>query len=44
MPDDEKPARRKRKPEVELCPQCWPDGWPTPDTNGASCEHGAYKR
>ena len=41
--EDETPA----DPEVEdgeLCVVCWPDGWPTPDTNNASCEHGRWDR
>lgn len=28
----------------ELCAACWPGGWPTPDTNNASCEHGTWDR
>lgn len=28
----------------ELCAVCWPDGWPSPDTNNASCEHGVWDR
>lgn len=28
----------------DLCGACWPDGWPTADTNNASCEHGVWDR
>ncbi|WP_033263324.1 SAP domain-containing protein [Amycolatopsis vancoresmycina] len=28
----------------ELCAVCWPDGWPSSDTNNASCEHGVWDR
>lgn len=28
----------------EICGNCWPDGWPTADTNNASCEHGTWDR
>lgn len=28
----------------DLCGVCWPDGWPSPDTNNASCEHGTWNR
>lgn len=28
----------------ELCAACWPDGWPSSDTNNASCEHGVWDR
>lgn len=43
---DEKPVRRKRtppKPADDICPQCWPDGWPA-DAYSAVCDHGTYKR
>lgn len=42
---DEAPVRRKRtpKPADEICPQCWPKGWPGED-NAANCIHGSYKR
>jgi hypothetical protein len=38
--DDDKPAAE----DGELCIVCWPDGWPTKDTNNASCEHGVWDR
>ena len=28
----------------QVCGVCWPDGWPSPDTNNASCEHGVWDR
>lgn len=28
----------------DLCTACWPTGWPTADTNNASCEHGVWDR
>lgn len=28
----------------EICEVCWPDGWPSKDTNNASCEHGTWDR
>lgn len=39
-PAEAKPARA----EAEICKQCWPDGWPTDDTSGASCIHGVWTR
>jgi hypothetical protein len=44
---DTTPAPEVTEPPAadgELCAACWPDGWPTPDTNNASCEHGTWDR
>lgn len=44
-PDPEVPAEGDELVEDgELCLVCWPAGWPTPDTNNASCEHGVWDR
>lgn len=46
-PTDEAPADPPAEDDVEdgeLCVVCWPDGWPSPDTNNASCEHGRWDR
>jgi hypothetical protein len=40
-PDDEDDDEVE---DGELCGNCWPDGWPSPDTNNASCEHGVWDR
>lgn len=32
------------KAQGELCELCWPNGWPTPDTHSACCEHGQWSR
>lgn len=39
-PDEPRPDAAKPAP---ICPQCWPNGWPTPDTHNASCVHGVWK-
>lgn len=39
-PPDAPPAAA----DGDLCLVCWPDGWPTPDTANASCEHGVWDR
>jgi hypothetical protein len=38
-PPDAPPAE-----DGDLCAACWPDGWPTADTNNASCQHGVWDR
>lgn len=40
----EPPAEEDPVEDGELCGNCWPDGWPTPDTNNASCQHGTWDR
>lgn len=40
----EPPADEDPVEDGDLCVVCWPDGWPTPDTNNASCEHGVWDR
>lgn len=39
-PADETPVAE----DAEICKVCWPDGWPSKDTNNASCEHGTWDR
>lgn len=43
-PPADAPADDPTVEDGELCVVCWPDGWPTPDTNNASCEHGVWDR
>lgn len=37
---DEEPVAE----DGDICGICWPDGWPSKDTNNASCEHGVWDR
>lgn len=37
---DEAPEQAAETP----CVECWPNGWPTPTTNSAGCEHGSWNR
>jgi hypothetical protein len=43
-PADDPDAGDPPAEDGELCRACWPDGWPTSDTNNASCEHGVWDR
>ncbi len=36
-----KPAPKKA--DGEICPECWPKGWPGADV-AASCSHGEWRR
>lgn len=38
-PPEDPPAE-----DGDLCGNCWPDGWPSADTNNASCQHGVWDR
>jgi hypothetical protein len=38
------PAKARTKKNAEICAEHWPDGWPTEDTNSASCDHGQWSR
>lgn len=40
----EPPADEPAVEDGDLCGNCWPAGWPTPDTAAASCEHGVWDR
>lgn len=42
--DGDTPPADPPAEDGELCGNCWPDGWPTPDTHNASCEHGVWDR
>lgn len=35
--------RRSQQQTDELCPVCWPDGWPE-GGHAAGCEHGEWTR
>lgn len=37
-PDEAKPAK-----DGDICPLCWPTGWPA-DGATAGCEHGTWTR
>jgi len=43
-PPADPPVDEPTAEDGELCTVCWPDGWPTTDTNNASCEHGVWDR
>ena len=45
VPDEDGSDPENPEPEDgELCAACWPGGWPSKDTNNASCEHGVWDR
>ena len=37
-------AKAAAAADAPICDVCWPDGWPTPDTDAASCIHGQWSR
>lgn len=39
---DEQPSPKRRKSDPEVCPQCFPGGWPS-EATAVGCEHGSWK-
>lgn len=42
--DDVEKAEEAETSRDGICVQCWPNGWPSEDSNRASCTHGVWKR
>lgn len=42
-PDSPAPAAKRRKADPEVCPACFPNGWPG-NAEAVGCEHGSWTR
>jgi hypothetical protein len=43
LDEESRESEPPAEPEGDLCPGCYPDGWPA-HAYSAGCEHGSYSR